>query len=53
VAALARLTLAHGGVYGGIAEGGLAVALAGLFIWIWLRERRRSRAEAAEPSDDN
>ena len=47
------LMLAHGGVYGAIAEAGLALGLAGLFVWIWLRERRRSRAEGgAEPGDD-
>ena len=56
VAALARLMLAHGGVYGAIAEAGLALGLAGLFVWIWLRRataRRvargaRSRATTAD-----
>jgi hypothetical protein len=43
--------LAHGGVYGAIAEAGLALVLLGFFGWIWLRERRRSRAERREPPD--
>ena len=45
--------LAHGGIYGAIAEAGLALGLGGLFVWVWLRERRRSRTEGgAEPRDD-
>jgi hypothetical protein len=33
--------LAHGGTYGAIGEGLLAVAVAAFFLGIWLRERRR------------
>jgi hypothetical protein len=33
--------LAHGGVYGGIAEGAIAFAIAAFFVGVWLRERRR------------
>ena len=45
--------IGHGGLYGLLAEAGLAIAVAGLFIWIWLRERRRARLEGpAEMRDD-
>lgn len=47
---VARLALAHGGTYGSIAEGVLALAVAGLFLGIWLRERRRSRHGRRSPA---
>jgi hypothetical protein len=41
--------LAHGGLYGAIAEGALALAVCGFLGWVWLRERRRrTRNEPAE-----
>ena len=58
MAAVAWL-IAHGGLYGLIAEALLAVSVAALFVWIWIRERRRARvegpAEMREPgaSDDS
>jgi hypothetical protein len=45
--------IAHGGVYGAIAEAFLALAVAGLFLWVWLHERRRSRAERRGPAEMN
>jgi hypothetical protein len=45
--------IAHGGVYGAIAEAVLALAVGGLFLWVWLRERRRSRAEGGPPAEMN
>jgi hypothetical protein len=50
VAALAWL--AHGGVYGAVAEGAIAAAVAGLFLVIWLRTRGGD-ASAAELRDDD
>jgi hypothetical protein len=48
VAALAELApLAHGGVPGAIAEGLVAVAVAGVLGAVWLRERRASRVRSA------
>jgi hypothetical protein len=46
--------LAHGGVYGAVAEGAIAAAIAGLFLGVWLRERRRGGEErpVAELRDD-
>jgi hypothetical protein len=42
VAALSGLeTVAHGGAWGALAEGLIAVAIAAFFFAIWLRERRR------------
>jgi hypothetical protein len=38
------MTLAHGGVGGLIVEGGLVVAVLGVFVVVWLRERRASRS---------
>jgi hypothetical protein len=43
VAALAGLALGHGGTYGALAEGAIAVAIGAFFVAVWLRERRRSR----------
>jgi hypothetical protein len=45
--------IAHGGVYGAIAEALVAFAVGGLFVWVWLRERRRSRAEGRGPAELN
>lgn len=48
MAALAGLApLAHGGVPGAIAEGLIAVAVAGVLGAVWLRERRASRERGA------
>jgi hypothetical protein len=54
VAAVAGLgLLGHGGTYGALAEGAIAVAIAAFFVAVWLRERRRPRsAEPAELRDD-
>lgn len=40
MAAVAWLAPAHGGVYGALAEGAVALAIAGLFLVVWLRSRR-------------
>jgi hypothetical protein len=54
VAALAGLApLAHGGIYGAIAEAALALAVCGFLGWVWLRERRRLRTENEPPADLN
>jgi hypothetical protein len=45
--------LAHGGVYGAVAEAAIALAIAGLFLFVWLRERRRGDRPAAELRDDD
>jgi uncharacterized protein (TIGR03382 family) len=45
--------LAHGGVYGAVAEGAIALAIAGLFLFVWLRERRRGDRPVAELRDDD
>jgi hypothetical protein len=45
--------LAHGGVYGAVAEAAIAVAIAGLFLFVWLRERRRGNRPVAELRDDD
>jgi hypothetical protein len=42
VAAVAGLTVAHGGLYGAVGETLIALAIAVFFLAIWLRERRRS-----------
>ena len=57
MAALAGLaSLAHGGVPGAIAEGMIALAVAGVLGAVWLRERRASRerrdARRGDLSDD-
>jgi hypothetical protein len=53
VAGLSAPPLAHGGTYGAIGEGLLAVAVAAFFIAVWLRERRRRDDRApAELRDD-
>lgn len=50
--------VAHGGIYGAIAEATLVAAIGGGFVWVWLRERRRSRegdravAEMRDPDAD-
>ncbi|MFO7572251.1 MAG: hypothetical protein R6W48_06580 [Gaiellaceae bacterium] len=45
--------LAHGGVPGAIAEGLIAIAVAGVLGAVWLRERRagRERDDAARPGE--
>jgi hypothetical protein len=50
VAALAWL--AHGGVYGAVAEGAIAAAVAGLFLAVWLRTRRGDTPPAELRDDD-
>ena len=51
VAGLAQL--AHGGTYGALAEGAIAVAIGAFFLAVWLRERRRTRTDGpAELRDD-
>ena len=53
MAAVAGLTVAHGGVYGAVGETLIAVAIAAFFLAVWLRERRRSSGRApAELRDD-
>jgi hypothetical protein len=44
--------LAHGGTYGAVAEGAIAAAIAGLFLWVWVRERKRGGKPVAELRDD-
>jgi uncharacterized membrane protein YtjA (UPF0391 family) len=54
VAALAGL-VGHGGVAGAIAESGLAVVVASIFLAVWLRERKAGRGRppgAARLTDD-
>jgi hypothetical protein len=54
VVALAGLApVAHGGVYGAVAEAAIALAIAGLFLYVWLRERRRGDRPIAEIRDDD
>jgi hypothetical protein len=45
------MIVAHGGLYGAIAEGAVALAVVGLFARVWLRERRRARAEGGGPAE--
>jgi hypothetical protein len=45
--------LAHGGVYGAVAEATIALAIAGLFVYVWLRERRRGKRPVAELRDED
>jgi hypothetical protein len=53
VAVVAELGLvAHGGVYGAIGEGLLAVAIAAFFVAVWLRERKRGERAPAEVNDE-
>ena len=54
MAAVSGLGLvAHGGTYGALAEGAIAVAIAAFFVAVWLRERRRGRTEGpAELRED-
>jgi hypothetical protein len=40
--------LAHGGIAGLIAEAGLALVVASIFLAVWLRERRAVRGRAPE-----
>ena len=55
VAGLSGAPLAHGGTYGAIGEGLLALGVAAFFAAIWLRERRhradRTPAELHEDGD--
>ena len=44
--------LAHGGVYGAIAEGAVAAAVAGLFVGVWLRSRSGDEPPAELREDD-
>jgi hypothetical protein len=54
VAGLSTGPLAHGGTYGAIGEGLLAVAVAAFFVAVWLRERRHKGDRApAELRDDD
>jgi hypothetical protein len=55
VAALSGLeTVAHGGAWGALGEGLIAVAIAAFFLAIWLRERRRGAGSApAELTDED
>jgi hypothetical protein len=46
VAALAGLTLAHGGIGGLVVEGVLAATVVGVFVVVWLRERRANRSRS-------
>ena len=41
MAALAWLVVAHGGLYGALAEGAIVVIIVLFLGWIWLSERRR------------
>lgn len=43
------MPIAHGGVAGAIAEGLVALAVAGLLGAVWLRERRAQRAQRSAP----
>lgn len=45
--------IAHGGVYGAIAEAALAFGVGALFVVVWLRERRRARREGRRPAELN
>jgi hypothetical protein len=54
VVALAGVApLAHGGLYGAIAEGALALAVCAFLAWVWLRERRRQRGAEHAPAEMN
>lgn len=45
--------VAHGGIYGAIAELLGVLAILGLFVWVYVRERRREGGdEPAELTDD-
>jgi hypothetical protein len=44
--------VAHGGVYGAVGEGLLAVAIAAFFVAVWLRERKRGDRAPAELDDE-
>ena len=53
VAGLSTGPLAHGGTYGAIGEGLLAVGVAAFFVAVWLRERRhRGDRAPTELRDD-
>jgi hypothetical protein len=51
MAAVAGL-IAHGGLWGAIAEGLIAVAVVGLLVAVWLRERRVGEEETVLSEDD-
>lgn len=46
MAALSWLVVAHGGLYGALAESAIVVVVALFLGWIWLGERRRRRRNA-------
>lgn len=50
MAAVERLTLAHGGAGGLIVEVALVVTILGVFLAVWLRERRAGRSRSDEES---
>ncbi len=43
MAAVSWLVVAHGGLYGALAEGAIVVVIVLFLGWIWLGERRRRR----------
>ena len=46
--------VAHGGVYGAMAETGIGIAVAALFLTVWFRAKRnRDRPEAEMRDDDD
>lgn len=47
MAAVSWLVVAHGGLYGALAESAIVVVIALFLGWIWLSERRRRRRRGA------
>jgi hypothetical protein len=53
VAAVAPIVVAHGGVLGALAETGIAILVAGLFLTVWFRAQRHGDRPQAEMHDDD
>jgi hypothetical protein len=45
--------VAHGGVLGALAETGIAILVAGLFLTVWFRAQRHGDRPQAEMRDDD
>ena len=45
--------VAHGGVYGAMAETGIGIAVAALFLTVWFRARGHGDRPEAEMRDDD